>query len=249
MNPESVPTTLLSTALAPHVRGMAASKWGLVLRIIPQATGGYPFPSPDAWYDAVWSIPARCSHPHDVRPDCLWAYVDAQDEGFTHVGWHDIATAGTLPAPPVVPFETRLAETPEVTEADIDALEKRQPGAIKFMGDRDGIRKWFESERRAAVHADTTATRYDWDAQAQRVIDLYRSLTPPSLSPAERIMTVGARIQRAREEEEAAKMSARDLIRNAHNANAGTDDYPQGRKADWAKWVGVSRPTIDSWLS
>lgn len=255
---ESTPTLALNTALTAQLAMLPALprlQWDLTLRVVPRPThDAAPVVTADAWYDLVWSIPALCTHdPQPTLPNCHEMYWDPDSDGehYVHEGWFDVERAGVFPAPPEIPFDARLAAAPEITDADVDAWETRQPGATRLLGGRDKARKVLESNRVHSVQHDRTAGRYDWDAHATALLERYRSLTPPKVTTAQRLRFVGVRLLRARQEEAGARQSAAALLRNAEQANreAPGDSRPAGRKSDWTQWVGVSRPTIDAWLT
>jgi hypothetical protein len=242
-------TRQLAASPTPQPRG-----WGLTLRVIPRPThDSAPPVTPDAWYDLVWSIPAVCNHEtwFSVLPNCSEGPIDRDDDGtpYVHVETFDVSRAGVFGAPPELPFDQRLAAVPEITEADVDAWEARQSGVSRLLGGRDKVRELLESNRVHDVTYDHTAARFDWSTHATALLEHYRSLTPPKIAPAERVRYAGARLLRARQEEAAARQSAAALVRNADKANrAAKTGRPGGQKSDWARWLTVSRPTIDGWL-
>lgn len=115
---------------------------------------------PSAWYDLIWTTVAA----RDIPADELHAHG---------------TLVGSLPAPPVIPFEKRLAAAPPAT---IDHLTE---GQIQILGGREKALAWAEGHRRAAVEEDRTVDIYDWDAYAATTITLIRALPMPTAEAAQ----------------------------------------------------------------
>lgn len=88
----------------------------------------------------------------------------------------------------------------------------------------------------------------DWAGFVTEVVlPRYRSLTPPKVSPADRLWPAGARIWRAAQELENARTSAATLLRNAAAPIISAGGRPP--KTEWTARLGVSRPTVNAWLT
>lgn len=235
-------TKALDNHSVPRPRG--AERWDLELAVLT-ARG-----SRDR-YALAWVHPALCHHngyglpqgPADEQFCGEWRDGDVSDRSrnLTHVSWRTIQHVTTL-SPQLRTHDDRLSDVPEPTDADVDAMESRQPGSIEFFGGRDEVLEELRKQRRIASRYDRSDDRWDWDELAERIAGIANGLTPPTPTTRERLQIAGARIQETQDAHAAAKRSAAGLAQNAHQQGGIT-------KLDMASDLGVTRPTLDTWLA
>lgn len=247
VRPESTPTIDFAAELSRHVRDLRPRirvlKWRMALRIVPRCTDVPWSPREDHWwYRMQWVIPARCEHDVDengyprLSADC--PNVDLRQG--VHSGWHVVAEAGTLPMPPKLP-------TPEVTEADIDAVEQRQPGATAFLGGREKVRDWILSNTDLQWSGPPSSNQLNWETFVRDLINQYNELDPPRLTAEQRVIATAGRLIQAEEEVAAAKRSLAAQMQAAQRERkeAGTE---YGLVTDLHRITGLHRATIMNWL-
>lgn len=133
--------------------------------------------TPSAWYDLWWTHPA----PGHLTP---WDEEDPQ-LGIRHVR---ISRIRSVPPPPRIPAEQRLATAPPVT---LDGLNERQ---IRMLGGPEQALKVLRGRQRIDVEHDHSTDAYDWAALAAQIVEIARGLTPPALDAAQRAQAAAARL-------------------------------------------------------
>jgi len=194
----------------------------------------------DRWFDLTWAIPTAeklddgdgAGHSdHDPWSEEAGEFWD----GFHPSGWHVISRIGHLPAPSRVPAEQRAIPV------DTDAYIAANPSWDRFWNSRDELEAQLLHEAVESARRDFSAETYLWGPLAARVLQLTDTLTPPKLAPIDKVRLAGLRLEMARKEIVSATMSLNCLA-----ANAVQSGEP---KTTVAAAAGVSRPTLDSWLS
>jgi hypothetical protein len=187
----------------------------------------------------------RVLHPPEMREE--------YPSGHT---WHVIAEAGELDWPPLRPeaeiWPALLAKHPVPT----GELAERQ---ARFMGKsieethRDHLRTHYLSDahigrsKRNASDVNFDPLVRDWDVTARELADFLDTHRPPKLTAEQRVMEQGVHRAQLLAELASTDASLSRLMRNA--ARDQGDRTRRGFKSDMHRWAGVSRPTVDAWLS
>ncbi|MGW7356230.1 hypothetical protein ACWGI0_06030 [Streptomyces sp. NPDC054802] len=87
----------------------------------------------------------------------------------------------------------------------------------------------------------------DWDATAREFADFIDAHRPPKLTSEQRVMAQGVHLAKLEAEIASTKASLGHLMRNARRDQGAK--LRRGFKSDMSRWSGVSRPTVDAWLS
>jgi hypothetical protein len=124
----------------------------------------------DAWYDLYWTHPALAMcHDHGQE------YVD--------VVHHRIEHLTTLPPPPRIPAEERIAAAGPVT---LDGFSDR---AISLYGGAEALRESLQNRREIAIRCDRSVDAYDWTTLARQAVDVATAAPPRKLTPTERVLS------------------------------------------------------------
>lgn len=171
-------------------------------------------------------------------------------------GWHVIAEAGELDWPPLRPEEeiwpALLAREPIPTGVDAEQQARLLGVSIEQMH-RDNLRRHYLGDahiggmKRNPSDINFDALVRDWDATARELAAFLRSHHPPKLTAEQRVMAQGVRLAQLEAEVTNTKNSLAHLMRNAERQQG--EHTRRGFRSDLARWGGVSRPTVGSWLS
>lgn len=143
-----------------------------------------------------------------------------------------IRKALTLPAPPVIPVEERLAAAPEPT---LDGWTEEK---IRMVGGREAALEHVRRHQTTQIRHDRTVDIYDWEQAAQRYTQMLDTIEPLKLTAAQRAHVGRARLATAQDEVASAKASLIRLEANARRAKATTHD-----PAPEAAPAGPGRPS------
>ncbi|MCC2280869.1 hypothetical protein LKL35_36715 [Streptomyces sp. ET3-23] len=190
-----------------------------------------------------WACPVL--HPPEVREE----YPAGHD-------WHVIAEAGELDWPPLRPEEEIW---PALLERQPVPTRERAEAQARFLGKsveemhRENLRRRFLGDahigtiKRNPSDFSLDPLVRDWDATARELAEFLDTHRPPKLTTEQRVMEQGVRLAELEAEVLATKASLGRLMRNA--ARDQGERLRKGFKADMHRWGGVSRPTVDAWLS
>ena len=187
----STPTRRLRALLTwqPHITGTTYAD--LILHPVVDTQT-----SKNRWYD-VWYTHRSVNEDGDV----------------VHQG---IRKALTLPAPPVIPVEERLAAAPEPT------LEGWTEEKIRFLGGPEKTLDYVRRHQETAIRHDRTVDIYDWEKAAQSYTELLDTIEPLKLTADQRVHVARARLAVAQDEVASAKASLVKLSANARKAKTTT---------------------------
>jgi len=171
-------------------------------------------------------------------------------------GWHIIAGAGELDWPPLRPEEEIW---PALLAKDPIPTGKHAEDQAGFLGvtvekmHLDNLRRHYLSDahlagaKRNPRDINFAPLVRDWDVTARELADFLDSHRPPQLTAEQRVMAQGVRLAQLQTQVNNTKASLGHLMRNA--ARRHGEPLPRGFRSDLARWGGVSRPTVDSWLA
>lgn len=125
-----------------------------------------------------------------------------------------IRKALTLPAPPVIPVEERLAAAPEPT------LEGWTEEKIHMVGGHEKALEYVRRHQETAIRHDRTVDIYDWEQAAAQYTELLDTIEPLKLTASQRVHVARARLVTAQDEVASAKASLVRLEANARKATA-----------------------------
>ncbi|WP_435107775.1 hypothetical protein [Nocardiopsis synnemataformans] len=152
----------------------------------------------DRWYD-VYYTHQTVQAETDIAGDALDPVVNKK-----------IAKAATLPAPPRIPWEQRLADAPEPT---VDHLTEEQIRI--WFGDRDKALESARTRQEIAIREDRTAETWDWEAAAEIYRPILDAIEPRKLTAAQRVHVARVRVLEAENELASARASLEALEANA----------------------------------
>ncbi|MEU7591274.1 hypothetical protein AB0A95_33880 [Micromonospora sp. NPDC049230] len=205
---ESTPTVLLGDALravTPELFNAGdRNRASLTIRPRSTALGASNPATSEVWYDLLWTHPAVHAVEGPHGPELSVEHVE-------------IATAGTLPPPPRIPVETRIAAAPPVTVDHLSDDELRVWGGAEKL-----IRSWT-GHRDAALRDDRSADAYDWSTYATQIAAQVRSLTAPRLTAGQRAQVAAVRLIEAHWALQGARASVHALLGNADRAGDAGD--------------------------
>jgi hypothetical protein len=190
-----------------------------------------------------WACPVL--HPPEVREQ----YPAGHE-------WHVIAEAGELDWPPLRPEEeiwSALLKRQPVPTGDLAQRQARFLGKTVEEMHRDHLRQHFLSDshiggmKRNPTDVNFDPLVRDWDVTARELADFIDSHRPPKLTAEQRVMAQGVRLAELEAAVASTKASLGHLMRNA--ARDQGERPRRGFKSDMSRWGGVSRPTVDAWLS
>lgn len=215
------PTLLLSDALrrtAPDLMRQGSNRTYADVSLFPRCTECPCHRAADrtGWYDLYYT--------HEALAD---------DDEYTigePIVRRRIEYLGSLPAPPKIPAETRLAQLPE------PSLEGWTSDEIAFFGGEQRALEFVAMRQRTAVREDRTAETYDWDAAAATYAETLRAIGDRKLTAEHRVHVAEVREWRALAEVANARRSLRHL-----RTNAGMTPVPE--------YDGPGRPAIGPQVS
>lgn len=210
-------------------------------------------PVPSRWSAALlisrglgmrWVCPVL--HPPELREE--------HSAGHT---WHVIAEAGELDWPPLRPESEiwpALLERDPVPTGDLAECQARFLSKNVEEMHRDNLRRHFLGDahiggmKRNPSDVNFDPAVRDWDATARELAAFLDDHRPPKLTTEQRVMEQGVRLAELKAEVASTKASLGRLMRNAKR-DQGNQAGRSGFKNDMAHWGGVTRPTVDAWLS
>lgn len=195
---DAAPTRLLRTALEgwkPDIDGPTYAD--LVIYPVRDSIR-----NADRWYDVYYTHKAVEDTP------------EFEPGGEIRVVHRQIAKAATLPAPPRIPVEERLAALPEPT------LDGWTEDKIRFCGGPDEALELVRRRQEAAVRDDQTVETWDWAAAAEQYKPILDAIAPRKLTADQRVHVGQARVWEAEEELASARASLEALEANANRATA-----------------------------
>ncbi|WP_331726368.1 hypothetical protein [Streptomyces sp. NBC_00470] len=222
------------------------------LRRAYQRLGHTPRPAPD------WSATLLIDDGLWLRWVCpVLDPVAPEDEDPTpHRRWHVIAEAGELDWPPLKPeaeaWEALLREHPVPTGERAERQAHMLGKSIEEMH-HDYLRRHYLSDahigrsKRNKSDVNFSPLVRDWAATARELAEFLDTHRPPKLTAEQRVMSQGVRLAELEYQAAMTKASLARLMRNA--ARAQGERLRHGFKVDLSRWGGVSRPTVDAWLS
>ncbi|MEI5525549.1 hypothetical protein WB401_13390 [Streptomyces brasiliscabiei] len=177
--------------------------------------------------------------------------------------WHVIAEAGELDWPPLRPeseiWPKLLAKDPVPTGEWAEKQARFLGKSIEQMH-HDRLRAhYLSSAHIPGPGGNSTASKRnptdvnfdpivrDWDATARELAHFLDTHRPPKLTAEQRVMAQGVHLAELEAAVANTKASLGRLMRNA--AGDQGDRARRGFKSDMSRWGGVSRPTVDAWLS
>ncbi|MEU6362213.1 hypothetical protein [Streptomyces albidoflavus] len=189
----------------------------------------YPVLQEDAaatrWYDLYWVHQTVVHFP----PTNL-----AEESGSVGVDFVRIKWIASLPAPPGVPLDQRLAQLPE------PSLDGFTPEQIQFLGGEEAALRHLRTQQEIAVRTDRTMEIYDWDAYAATVLP-HLQAPVPKLTEGQRAAVALARYLEAQMAAEAARAS---VLSHFSNAFTKGDLDPLGEPGELALAVETVDMTL-----
>ncbi|WP_280686310.1 hypothetical protein [Kitasatospora sp. MAA19] len=248
------------TRLAPGAStdsDLTATRWVVesrtpVLRVVPHPNRdacGYNPPTVHAVYSVRWSLPVLCQYrQRGYVPDCpacasirSWEGLTAStplppptDDELTHVRWEDAAEASTLRA--------TIAAPPELD------LSHLSPAELKLLGGYEQAAEVARQRQATQVRNGRSLARYNWAGLAADVVELHTTLTPPRLTPLQRVAVGGVRVYLLEQDVINARKGLAQLSRNARAVINPKTGKPAHTKTIIAAYGGITRVTLDAYL-
>ncbi|MEW2068428.1 hypothetical protein [Streptomyces sp. NPDC007346] len=198
-----------------------------------------------------------------IDPDLtlLWACrvlkpAEVREEDPAAYGWHVIAEAGELDWPPLRPedeiWPALLARHPIPTGDTAEHQARMLGKGIEEMH-RDALRyRYLGTAHIGRIKRNSTDINFsplvrDWDATARELAEFIDTHRPPRLTTEQRVMAQGVHLAQLEAAVTATKAGLSSLVSNASREQGAKPRW--GFKADMHRWSGVSRPTVDAWLT
>ncbi|MEV5204385.1 hypothetical protein [Streptomyces sp. NPDC053720] len=187
---------------------------------------------------------------------CPVVAAPATDEDPARYDWQVIADAGELDWPPLRDEEeiwpALLAKHPVPTGHQAEA-QARLTGKTVEEWHRESLRRTYLCDahigttKRNPTDINFSPLVRDWDATARELAAFLDTHPAPKLTTTQRIKAQGVHRARLLDELSSTNMSLARLMRNVVKNPSNLEEKP--RKLDLARWAGVTRPTVDSWLN
>jgi hypothetical protein len=170
--------------------------------------------------------------------------------------WHVIAEAGELDWPPLRPetdiWPVLLAKDPPPTGERAESAAVMYGKSVEEMH-RDNLRRHYLGPAHiGTIKRNPTDVNFDpvvrdWAVTARELAEFVDTHRPPKLTSEQRVMEQGVQLAELEKAVATTKLSMARMMRNA--ARDQGDRLRRGFKSDLSRWSGMSRPTVDAWLS